>query len=186
VRERGELLPVKIVVAGGFGAGKTTFVRTVSEIPPLLTEQLMTTASVPVDDVSAVPGKATTTVALDFGRITVDAGMILYLFGTPGQDRFWFLWGELTRGAVGALVLVDLRRIGDSFAAIDYFEDRGVPYVVGLNDFPGTVGHSEADVRDALALPPGRPLCRLDARDPSSALQSLVTLVEHAMAVQRV
>jgi signal recognition particle receptor subunit beta len=183
VRWRDELLPVKVLVAGGFGAGKTTFVRTVSEIPPLLTEQLMTSASVPVDDTAAVPGKVTTTVALDFGRITVDAGMILYLFGTPGQSRFWFLWDELARGAVGAVVLVDLRRIADSFAAIDYFEDRGVPYLVGLNDFPDTEGHTEAEVRDALAIPAHRPVRRLDARDRASVLGALVALADHALTV---
>ncbi len=157
MRARAEPVPLKILVAGGFGVGKTTFVRALSEIPPLLTEQLMTAASDGVDDLSAVPGKSTTTVAMDFGRITVDESMILYLFGTPGQSRFWFMWDELSRGSVGAVVLVDLHRIEDSFAAIDYFEDRGIPYVVGVNTFPGSQAHTEAEVREALALPPSAP-----------------------------
>jgi signal recognition particle receptor subunit beta len=176
-----ELVSLKVLVAGGFGAGKTTFVRSLSEIPPLTTEADLTELSVGVDDVAAVPGKTTTTVAMDFGRITVDQQMLLYLFGTPGQARFWFMWDELAHGAVGAVVLVDLRRVDDCFAAIDYFEDRRLPFVVAANRFPGTDVFSDDAVRSALVLPPGCPLVRMDARDPRSSLDTLVALVEHAL-----
>jgi signal recognition particle receptor subunit beta len=174
-------IPLKIVVAGGFGVGKTTLVRALSEIPPLLTEEGLTTAAHGGDDVSAVPDKSTTTVAMDFGRITVDDSLILYLFGTPGQDRFWFMWDELVRGAVGAVVLVDLRRIEESFAAVDYFENRRLPFVVAVNGFPGTSGFSQDVVRDALALGSDAPVVRMDARSAESCLATLVALVEHAL-----
>jgi uncharacterized protein len=177
-----ELIPLKILVAGGFGAGKTTFVGSVSEIPPLTTEEHMTAMSLGIDDTAAVPDKTTTTVAMDFGRITVDEQLILYLFGTPGQHRFWFMWDELARGAVGAVVLVDLRRVDDCFPAIDYFEDRRVPFVVAANAFPGTEVFGDRSVRDALALPAGCPLIRMDAREPRSCMDALVALVEHALA----
>jgi uncharacterized protein len=174
-------VPLKIVVAGGFGVGKTTLVRALSEIPPLLTDEAMTNASIGVDDLSVVPGKHTTTVAMDFGRITIDDSLILYLFGTPGQDRFWFMWDELARGAVGAVVLVDLRRIDDSFAAIDYFENRGLPFVVAINGFPLTTGFGPDAVREALAVPADIPVVHMDARDQGSCLDTLVRLVEHAL-----
>jgi uncharacterized protein len=176
-----EIIPLKILVAGGFGVGKTTFVGSVSEITPLTTEEVMTSESVGVDDTSAVPEKTTTTVAMDFGRITVDEQLILYLFGTPGQHRFWFMWDELARGAVGAVVLVDLRRVDDCFSAVDYFESRRIPFVVGVNGFPGTAVFANDTVRDALALPADCPLVRMDAREPRSCLDTLIALVEHAL-----
>jgi signal recognition particle receptor subunit beta len=177
-----ELIPLKVLIAGGFGVGKTTLVSSLSEIPPLLTEQAMTTASIGVDEADMVPTKTTTTVAMDFGRITVDESLILYLFGTPGQSRFWFMWDELARGSVGAVVLVDLRRIDDCFPAIDFFENRRLPFVVGVNRFPGADEYDADTVRDALALSSDCPLVWMDARDPQSSRNTLVTLVEHALA----
>jgi signal recognition particle receptor subunit beta len=172
---------VKIVIGGGFGAGKTTFVGSVSEIMPLTTEAVMTEASVGVDDLDAVPGKRTTTVAMDFGRVSLDRDLVLYLFGTPGQERFWFMWDDLVRGAIGAIVLTDTRRLADSFAPIDFFEDRGLPYVVGLNCFDGKQTHGIDEIRDALAVPDTVPIITCDARDRESTKETLITLVEHAM-----
>jgi uncharacterized protein len=176
------LIPLKVLIAGGFGVGKTTLVRSLSEIPPLLTEQEMTAASIGVDDADMVPEKRTTTVAMDFGRITVDESLILYLFGTPGQSRFWFMWDELARGSVGAVVLVDLRRIDDCFPAVDYFESRSLPFVVAVNRFPGSDEYDPEAVRDALALSEDCPIIWMDARDARSSQDTLVTLVEHALA----
>lgn len=181
MRADAALIPLKIVVAGGFGVGKTTLVRALSEIPPVLTEEAMTSASLGVDDTRAVPEKRTTTVAMDFGRITVSDTLILYLFGTPGQDRFWFMWDELTRGCVGAIVLVDLRRVEECFAAVDYFENRRVPFLVAVNGFPDADRYGIDSVVEALALAPDTPLLRMDARDPDSCLAALIVLVEHAL-----
>jgi signal recognition particle receptor subunit beta len=173
---------VKVVVAGGFGTGKTTLVASVSEIPPLTTEEVLTEASVGVDDLAGIESKTSTTVALDFGRITINADVVLYLFGTPGQDRFWFMWDELAQGAVGAVVLVDTRRLDTSFAAIDYFERREIPFVAAVNMFHGQCGYDEDEIRSALKLKPSVPLLWCDARDRASGKAALVGLVEHALS----
>jgi signal recognition particle receptor subunit beta len=175
---------VKIVVAGGFGSGKTTFVGSVSEITPLTTEAVMTAASAGVDDLSHTPDKTTTTVAMDFGRVSLDSDLILYLFGTPGQHRFWFMWDDLVRGAIGAVVLVDTRRLTDSFAAVDYFESARLPFIVALNGFDGDFPHEVADVQNALSVSPHVPVIQCDARQRESTKYALTTLVEHAMRLQ--
>ncbi len=175
----------KIVIAGGFGVGKTTLVGSVSEITPLTTEAIMTSAGVGVDDNAKVPGKTTTTVAMDFGRITIDRDLILYLFGTPGQTRFWFMWDELVRGAIGAIVLVDTRRLADCFAAIDFFEHRRLPYLVAVNCFDGVTFHDLDDVREALAIPADVPVLKTDARSREATKQALISLVEYVLTMRR-
>lgn len=174
--------PLKIVVAGAFGVGKTTFVGASSDITPLTTEEVMTAPSEGVDDLGGLPDKRTTTVAMDFGRLDLDSDLVLYLFGTPGQYRFWFMWDQLVLGAIGAVVLVDTRRLIDAFPVLDYFERTGLPVVVGVNGFDGDFPYSEAQIREALALGPDLPIVQCDARDRTSATRTLVTLVEHALA----
>ncbi|MEV0247001.1 ATP/GTP-binding protein [Nocardia sp. NPDC050712] len=173
---------LKIVIVGGFGVGKTTLVRAVSEIRPLDTEATMTQSGVGIDDVTAVRGKSTTTVAFDFGRISIDDEHVLYLFGAPGQERFWFLWDRLFAGALGAIVLVDQRRIADSWYAIDRLESTGTPFIVACNNFGGV--HRLEDVRDALDLDPHVPLVDCDARSRESSKGVLITLVEHLYAAR--
>ncbi|GAA3659602.1 hypothetical protein C8D88_105473 [Lentzea atacamensis] len=172
---------VKIVIAGGFGTGKTTMVGSVSEIPPLKTEELLTEAGVHVDDLAGIEGKDTTTVALDFGRITINTKVVLYLFGTPGQNRFWFMWDELATGAIGAVVLVDTRRLDSSFPSIDFFEHRGIPFVVAVNCFDGAQLYTVDEVRHALDLDDAIPVVLCDARDRESSKTVLVGLIEHSM-----
>ncbi|MEU2601518.1 ATP/GTP-binding protein [Streptomyces hirsutus] len=177
-----EPVTLKILVAGGFGVGKTTLVGAVSEIRPLRTEELLTEAGRPVDDLSGVETKNTTTVAMDFGRITLREDLVLYLFGTPGQERFWFMWDELAEGALGAVVLADTRRLEDCFAAIDYFERRSIPFLVGVNCFEGAARYPADDIRRALDLDPDVPLLTGDARDRESVKTILIGVVQHAMA----
>jgi uncharacterized protein len=172
---------IKILLAGGFGVGKTTLVGAVSEIKPLRTEELLTEGSMRSDSTIGVERKTTTTVAMDFGRISLRSDLVLYLFGTPGQQRFWFMWDELAIGALGAVVLADTRRLADSFPAIDYFERRDIPFIVALNCFDGARRYDTDDVRVALDLDPDLPIIHCDARSRESAKQVLITLVEHVL-----
>ncbi|MDG4796742.1 ATP/GTP-binding protein [Micromonospora sp. WMMD1082] len=175
---------IKILIAGGFGAGKTTLVGAVSETRPLRTEEVLTESGVGVDDISGVEAKRTTTVAMDFGRITIGDDLVLYLFGTPGQDRFWFVWDELALGAIGGVVLADTRRLADCFPSLDYFEGRGTPFVVAVNCFEGARQYRLDEVQAALNLDPEVPVLLCDARQRESAKEVLITLVEHAMKLR--
>jgi uncharacterized protein len=170
---------VKLLVAGGFGVGKTTFVGSVSEIEPLTTEEIITTASEGIDCLDGVENKSTTTVAFDFGRITVNPSLVLYLFGTPGQDRFWFMWDELSSGALGAVVLADTRRLEDCFAAIDFFESRDIKFIVAVNQFAGGFSYEPDEVLAALNLDRQVPVMLCDARDHRSATSVLIHLIKY-------
>jgi hypothetical protein len=172
------LAAFKILIAGGFGAGKTTLVTAISEVRPLRTEEALTSAGASHDDVAGVANKTTTTVAMDFGRITLGDHRVLYLFGTPGQERFWFMWDDLSYGAIGAVVLADTRRLADCFASIDYFEKRRLAFVVAINCFDGAYRYDPAEVRAALDLGPGVPVVLCDAREAESVKNVLITLVE--------
>jgi uncharacterized protein len=181
----GSAQAVKILIAGGFGAGKTTLVSAISEITPLRTEERLSQIGASVDDLTGIAGKTTTTVALDFGRITITSEVVLYLFGTPGQDRFWFMWKELSAGALGAVVLADTRRITDCFGALDFFETRGIPFIVAVNCFDGAEIYHEDEVRHALDIGPSVPIQFCDARQRGSSKQVLVRLLEHVMVSAR-
>ncbi len=180
-RRRRPPLPVKLVVAGGFGVGKTTTVASISEIVPLTTEALMTSSGIGIDDQSLVPGKTATTVAMDFGRISIDDDLTLYLFGTPGQDRFGFMWNDIVRGTLGALVIVDSRRIADCYPAVDYFENAQIPFVVGVNQFDGQIDQEIDAIRWALAIGDGVPVIAFDARDKYSVRDALIVVLRLAL-----
>jgi len=175
-------LAMKVLIAGGFGVGKTTMVGSVSEVAPLSTEEYLTGAGIGVDDLAGVQDKTTTTVALDFGRITISGELVVYLFGTPGQERFWFMWNDLVHGALGAVVLVDTRRLDTSFASVDFFESRGIPFVVGVNCFDARQDRTSEEIRAALDLDPQVPVMMADVRDRASCRDVLVALVEHVLA----
>ena len=171
----------KIVIAGGFGVGKTTLVGSVSEIQPLRTEALVTNESEGVDDLDAVPTKATTTVAMDFGRITLAEDLVLYLFGTPGQRRFWFMWDDLCLGAIGAIVIVDTARLDEAFSPLDYFESKGLPFIVAVNQFDGAQRYELEEIRAALAIPGDVPMINIDARDRASCKEALIRVTEYSL-----
>ncbi|MFC4532364.1 GTP-binding protein [Sphaerisporangium dianthi] len=175
---------IKILIAGGFGAGKTTMVGSVSETRPLRTEETLTDRGVGVDDLSGVEEKKTTTVAMDFGRISIGDAHVLYLFGTPGQERFWFVWDELALGALGAVVIADTRRLADCFPSVDYFERRGTPFIVAVNCFEGARRYDLEEIRMALDLGPATPVVLCDARQRESSKNVLVTLVQHAISTR--